>query len=165
MWSQTACWGCFSISLINPQGFYAGRKATNSKQAEFDLGWPLWGWRGTGATRENDAVTTNSKGHLSMCHMPPPEVHMRVHAHTHARKCMHVYTSPRGWAQDRHPTSDGWIAGLSCQLCALSHPKKAVETQTAKPGVAHAVCYQHQSVWRHLRAARWNQREKSSTSK
>uniref|UniRef100_A0A8C8XAU9 Ninjurin 2 n=1 Tax=Panthera leo TaxID=9689 RepID=A0A8C8XAU9_PANLE len=38
------------------------------------------------------------------------------------------------------------IAGLSCQLCALSHPKKAVETQTAKPGVAHAVCYQHQCV-------------------
>ncbi|XP_033079221.1 LOW QUALITY PROTEIN: ninjurin-2 [Trachypithecus francoisi] len=35
------------------------------------------------------------------------------------------------------------MAGLSRQLCALSHPKKAAETQTAEPGGAHAVCSQH----------------------
>lgn len=74
-----------------------------------------------------------------------------MHTHTHTCTCIHVYTSPRGWSQDGHPTSDGWIAGLSCQLCALSHPhpppppekKKAVETRTAKPGVAHTVCCRH----------------------
>ncbi|PNJ15417.1 ninjurin-2 isoform X1 [Pongo pygmaeus] len=35
------------------------------------------------------------------------------------------------------------MAGLSRQLCALSHPKKAAETQTAEPGGAHAVCSRH----------------------
>nr|XP_007965296.1 ninjurin-2 isoform X1 [Chlorocebus sabaeus] len=35
------------------------------------------------------------------------------------------------------------MAGLSHQLCALSYPKKAAETQTAEPGGAHAVCSQH----------------------
>nr|XP_055137176.1 ninjurin-2 isoform X1 [Symphalangus syndactylus] len=35
------------------------------------------------------------------------------------------------------------MAGLSRQLCALSHPKKAAETQTAEAGGAHAVCSRH----------------------
>lgn len=35
------------------------------------------------------------------------------------------------------------MAGLSHQLCALSYPKKAAETQTAEPGGAHAVCSRH----------------------
>lgn len=124
MWSQTAYSGCFSISLINPQGFYAGSKATNSKQAEFDLGWPLWGRRGTDATRENDAVTTNSKGHLSICHIPPPGVHMRVRAHVHARTqvyaCVHF---PQGLSAGQ-ASHIRWMNSRSVLLAVCSLPPK-----------------------------------------
>lgn len=157
VWSQTASSGCFSSSLTNPQGFYASSKVTSSKQAEWPQMAPL-GLEGYLSHWRKRCCHYQLKRSPTNVHPPPP--------HKHTCTCMVVYTFPRGWGQDRHPTWDGWIVGLSCQLCALSHPKKAAETQTGKPGIAHAVCYRHPVSVKALESSRrWNQKEKSSTSR
>lgn len=93
---------------------------TQSRLSE--LRQPLWGWGGIGATQENDAVTTNSKGYLSVCPRQPLEC-TRMCAHTHTRQgyaCVHFLQGLRS-GQASHST---WMNSRSVLPAVCSLPPK-----------------------------------------
>lgn len=136
LWSQTVSSGCFSSSWLKAGWVTSdGSPGTGGILEPLEkMNLPLQFKRPPINVSHATIRSTSALALVRSLSFSLPPLPL---APSHVYACVHFSQGLR-LTQASHIR---WMNSTSVlQLCALSHPKEAGETQTAKPGVAHAVC-------------------------